>query len=178
MDISKIPAGKNVPDEINVIIEIQAGCAPVKYELDKDSGALFVDRFVQTSMTYPCNYGFIPHTLSGDGDPSDVLVIVDTPLVPGCVIAARPIGVLLMEDESGVDEKILAVPTVKTHPLYKNINSYKDLPEITLNKIEHFFQHYKALEKGKWVKIIGWDDVAKAKSLVNEAITRHQKAKK
>ncbi len=177
MDISKISSGKKVPDEINVIIEIQAGCAPVKYELDKDSGALFVDRFVQTSVTYPCNYGFIPHSLSGDGDPCDVLVIADMPLIPGCVIAARPIGVLLMEDESGVDEKILALPTAKAHPLYKDISSYKDLPEITRNKIEHFFQNYKALEKDKWVKIIGWDDAAKAKSLINEALTRHQDSK-
>ncbi|MBP9792353.1 MAG: inorganic diphosphatase [Rickettsiales bacterium] len=177
MDINKISYGKDAPKEVNVIIEIAGNSDPVKYEICKDSGALFVDRFVQTSMHYPCNYGFIPHTLSEDGDPTDVLVIVDMPLVPGCVIPVRPIGVLLMEDESGLDEKILAVPTKKSHPLYKNIESYKDLEEITIEKIEHFFRNYKALEKDKWVKIIGWDDKNKAQELITEAIERNKTKK-
>ena len=177
MDIKKISYGNKAPEEVNVIIEIAGNSHPVKYEIDKDSGALFVDRFVQTAMNYPCNYGFIPHTLSEDGDPTDVLVIADMPLVPGCVIAARPIGVLLMEDESGFDEKILAVPTKKAHPYYKNIESYKDLPEIMTDKIEHFFKNYKALEKDKWVKVVGWDSKEKAKSLINAAIERNKPQK-
>lgn len=177
MDIQKISSGKNVPEEINVIIEISGNSYPIKYELDKESGTLFVDRFIQTSMVYPCNYGFIPHTLSDDGDPTDVLVIVDMPLVPGCVIPARPIGVLLMEDESGFDEKILAVPTTKAYPYYKNIESYKDLPEIIIEKIEHFFKNYKALEKEKWVKIIGWENKERAKELITEARERNNSQK-
>jgi len=172
MDIKKIPCGSAVPEEINVIIEIPSGSYPVKYEFDKDSGALFVDRFLQVSMTYPCNYGFIPNTLSGDGDPCDVLVIVDMPLVAGCVIPARPIGVLLMEDESGIDEKILAVPTKKANPHYANIESYLDLPQSVLDKITHFFENYKTLEKDKWVKIKGWADAQKAKKMILEAIDR------
>lgn len=177
MDIKKISHGKNPPEEINVIIEIPGNSSPVKYEIDKDSGAIFVDRFVQASMSYPCNYGFIPHTLSDDGDPTDVLVLADMPLLPGCVIAARPIGVLMMEDESGFDEKILAVPTKKAHPLYNDIESHKDLPEILLDKIEHFFKHYKALEKDKWVKIVGWDDKNKAKELIVSAIEKEKQQK-
>lgn len=174
MDIKKISYGKKAPEEINVIIEITSNSHPVKYEIDKDSGALFVDRFIQASMNYPCNYGFVPNTLSDDGDPIDVLVVVDMPLVPGCVIPVRPIGVLLMEDESGFDEKILAVPTKKAHPFYKNINSYKDLPEIFIDKIEHFFKYYKALEKDKWVKITGWKDETIAKELIVAAIERNK----
>ncbi len=172
MDLVKIAAGKNPPHEVNVVIEVPLGGDPVKYEMDKESGAVFVDRFLHTSMQYPCNYGFIPHTLSGDGDPADVLVVGTLPVIPGCVLAARPIGVLLMEDESGQDEKILAVPTSKLDPFYDNIKSYKDLPESFIAKIAHFFEHYKDLEKGKWVKVIGWDDAPKAFELIREAMMR------
>ena len=172
MDLKKISIGKNPPWDINVIIEVPMGSEPIKYEMDKESGALFVDRFLHTAMNYPCNYGFIPHTLSDDGDPCDVLVISDFPVVPGSVIKARPIGVLIMEDESGFDEKILAVPTAKLSPYYAQIKSYKDLPEVMSQRISHFFEHYKALEKNKWVKIKGWEDADKAKSLINESIER------
>lgn len=176
MDISKISIGKNVPEEINVIIEVPMGADPVKYEMDKDSGAIVVDRFVQTAMHYPCNYGFIPHTLSLDGDPADVLVISRFPLVPGCVIAARPIGVLLMEDDGGKDEKIIAVPTTKLDPFYANIKETVDLPTIATAQIQHFFEHYKDLEKGKWVKIEGWGDAAKARALITTSIANAKKA--
>jgi len=172
MDISKISIGKNPPEDINVIIEIPAGSNPVKYEMDKESGALFVDRFVMTSMVYPYNYGFIPQTLSEDGDPCDVLVITDVPVIAGCVIKSRPIGVLLMEDESGMDEKILAVPVDKVHPYYSNVKSYKDLPSIVTERIGHFFEQYKALEKNKWVKVKGWEGAEKAKQLIQESIDR------
>lgn len=170
MDLNIIGAGKNAPEEINVVIEVPMGSDPVKYELDKESGAIMVDRFVQTSMFYPCNYGFIPCTLSKDGDPVDVLVVSNYPVVPGAVIKARPIGVLMMEDESGQDEKILAVPTTKLDPYFANIKSYKDLPEIFINRIKHFFESYKALEKGKWVKVEGWQDVSKAQAIIQEGI--------
>src|SRR5271163_894228 len=156
MDLSKIPIGENPPHDVNVIIEIPQGGYPVKYELDKESGALYVDRFLHTSMIYPANYGFIPHTLSGDGDPVDCMVVGPTPVVPGVVVRSRPIGALLMEDESGMDEKILAVPVDKLHPFYNKVQSYKDLPEILCEQIAHFFQHYKDLEKGKWVTIVKW----------------------
>lgn len=172
MDLSKIPVGKNPPNEIFAVIEVPVGSDPVKYEMDKESGAIFVDRFLQTSMQYPCNYGFIPHTLSGDGDPADVLVVGTQPVIPGSVVACRPIGVLLMEDESGTDEKILCVPTSKLNPFYDNIHSYTDLPEILLQRISHFFEHYKDLEKGKWVRIIGWMNEKKAKELIQEAMVR------
>ncbi len=175
MDIEKIGAGKNAPDEINVIIEVPMGSDPVKYEFDKESGAIMVDRFVQTSMFYPCNYGFIPCTLSKDGDPVDVLVIANYPIIPGAVIKARPIGVLMMEDESGMDEKILAVPTTKLDPYFTNIKSYKDLPEILVNRIKHFFENYKALEKGKWVKVEGWEDELAAKIIINEGLALAKK---
>lgn len=176
MDISKIAIGKNVPEEINVIIEVPAGAAPVKYEMDKDSGAIFVDRFVQTAMHYPCNYGFIPHTLSLDGDPADVLVVTRYPLVPGCVIPCRPVGVLLMEDDGGKDEKILAVPTVKMDPYYENIKTYTDFPETYINQIKHFFEQYKAIEKGKWAKVTGWGDKARAIELIEASIEEAKKA--
>lgn len=172
MDISKIPAGNDLPWEINVIIEVPMGSEPIKYEMDKDSGALFVDRFLHTSMHYPCNYGFIPHTLSGDGDPADVLVVGRRPLMPGSVIAARPIGVLLMEDEGGQDEKILAVPASRLHPFYADVSSYKDLPPIVTRQIAHFFEHYKDLEEDKWVRIIGWKDAQYAADMVIEAMER------
>lgn len=170
MDIKKISLGQNPPHDINVIIEITQGGYPVKYEIEKESGALFVDRFVHTSMVYPCNYGFIPHTLSKDGDPCDVLVLTPSPIMPGCVVRVRPIGALIMEDESGMDEKILAVPVEKLHPMYSNVESYKDLPEVVCAQISHFFQHYKDLEKGKWVKIVGWVGTKEAEKLIQEGI--------
>ncbi|MEQ9116480.1 MAG: inorganic diphosphatase [Rickettsiales bacterium] len=173
MNIDKISIGKNPPSEVNVIIEIPGRGQPVKYEIDKESGALFVDRFLMVSMNYPFHYGFIPHTLSDDGDPCDVLVISDTEVVPCSVIKSRPIGVLMMEDESGFDEKILAVPTEKLHPMYKDVKSIDDLPEIVLDRIKHFFESYKALEKGKWVKVKGWHGVEKAKEMIEASIKRN-----
>ena len=166
MDISKIPVGQNAPWDVNVIIEIPMGGEPIKYEVDKASGALFVDRFLHTAMYYPCNYGFLPHTLSDDGDPCDMLVVGRRPIQPGAVLRSRPIGVLIMEDEAGLDEKILAVPVNKLHPFYSDVQSYKDLPEILLDQIAHFFQHYKDLEKGKWVKIKRWGDAEEAAKII------------
>jgi inorganic pyrophosphatase len=176
MDITQIPVGTNPPDEINVIIEVPQGGLPVKYELDKKSGALFVDRFLHTSMQYPANYGFIPHTLSDDGDPCDVVVISQTPVVPGAVIRCRPIGALRMRDEAGPDEKIIAVPIDRLHPFYANIVSYADLPPILMEQVAHFFQHYKDLEKGKWVTIYEWagPDEARALILAGIAKARHK----
>jgi len=175
MDINKISVGKNAPKEVNVIIEVPLGSDPIKYEIDKDSGALVVDRFLHTPMFYPCNYGFIPHTLSDDGDPADVLVVGRLPIQPGAVIAVRPIGVLLMEDESGIDEKILAVPTSKLDPFYDKIENYTDLPQILLDQVAHFFEHYKDLEKNKWVKIQGWKDKEKAEEVILESIEAAKK---
>lgn len=172
MDISKISLGKDAPHEVNVIIENTVGAVPVKYELDKDSGAVFVDRFVHTPMFYPGNYGFIPHTLSDDGDPVDVLVVGNMPVIAGAVMPVNPIGVLRMEDDGGMDEKIIAKPTAKTFPYHKDVENYTDLPEIVCQQIEHFFTHYKDLEKGKWVKIGGWDDADVAKKLIQEGIER------
>lgn len=174
--VNKIKAGLNPPEEINVIIEVPAGGAAVKYEMHKRSGALLVDRILHTPMRYPTNYGYMPHTLSDDGDPCDVMVVVDEPLVPGCVIRARPVGVLLMEDEAGFDEKILAVPDTKTDPTYKDVVSYTDLPEILLHRIQHFFEHYKDLEEGKWVKVTGWEGPEVAKKLILEGIEREKNA--
>lgn len=156
MDLKKISVGQNPPWDVNVVIEVPLGGEPVKYELDKESGAMFVDRFLHTSMSYPCNYGFVPHTLSDDGDPIDVLVAGTQAVVPGAIVRARPIGVLLMEDEAGHDEKILAVPVDALHPFYSNVTSYRSLPEILREQIAHFFEHYKDLEHGKWVKVTGW----------------------
>lgn len=170
MDISKIPVGKNAPWDINVIIEVPMGSEPIKYEMCKESGALYVDRFLHTAMNYPCNYGFIPHTISGDGDPADVLVVGRRPLMPGCVLAVRPVGVLIMEDEGGQDEKILAVPQSRLHPFFNDVKSYKDLPPILIQQIAHFFEHYKDLEADKWVKIVGWKDADEAARLVEEGI--------
>ncbi|MFT5702757.1 MAG: inorganic pyrophosphatase [Rickettsiales bacterium] len=175
MDISKISPGKDLPNQINVIIEVPMNCDPVKYEIDKDSGAIFVDRFIGTPMFYPCNYGFIPGTLSDDGDPADVLVVSDYPITPGGVISAKPVGVLIMEDEKGMDEKIIAVPSKKLNSVYENIEEYEELPELLINKIKHFFERYKELEKGKWVKVKGFEGSAKAKELINEAFVRAQK---
>jgi inorganic pyrophosphatase len=174
MDIKKIGAGKNAPQEVNVVIEVPMDSNPVKYEFDKETGAITVDRFVQTAMFYPCNYGFIPCTLSKDGDPVDVLVVSNYPVIPGAVIKVRPIGVLIMEDESGQDEKILAVPTVKLDPYFANIKSYKDLPEILINRITHFFTNYKALEKGKWVKVDNWQDNISAENIIQEGIKLYE----
>lgn len=172
MEISRIPVGRNPPFDVNAVIEISAGGLPVKYELDKDSGALFVDRFLHTAMFYPANYGFIPHTLSGDGDPCDIMVVSQVPVVPGAVIRSRPIGALLMEDEAGGDEKIIAVPVDKLHPFYANVRSYKDLPEILLSQIEHFFVHYKDLEKGKFVKNTTWVGPEEAGKLITDGVVR------
>lgn len=172
MDISKISIGKNAPDEVNTIIENTVGGLPVKYELDKSSGAIFVDRFLHTPMFYPGNYGFIPHTLSGDNDPVDVIVIGHLPVIPGAVMPVRPVGVLLMEDDGGIDEKIVAVPSDKLYPYYKDVKDYTDLQQIVRDQIEHFFTHYKDLESGKWSKILGWGDAAKAKELILEGIER------
>ena len=176
--VDKISAGLNPPEEINVIIEVPAGGAAVKYEMHKPSGAIIVDRILHTPMRYPTNYGYMPHTLSDDGDPCDVMVVVGEPLVPGCVIRVRPIGVLLMEDEAGGDEKILAVPDLKTDPTYKKVMTYTDLPEILLLQIEHFFEHYKDLEDGKWVKISGWAGPEVAKQKILEGLEREKKASK
>lgn len=177
MRIDAISIGKNPPEEVNVLIEVAIGGEPIKYEMDKAAGTLFVDRFLYTPMRYPGNYGFIPHTLSEDGDPCDVLVANTRPLVPGSYIAVRPIGVMLMEDEGGGDEKIIAVPVPKLTKRYENVHNYTDLPQITLDQIQHFFEHYKDLEPGKWVKLKGWGDAAEAKKLIVEAIERAKAAK-
>jgi inorganic pyrophosphatase len=170
MDISKISIGPNPPKDIHVLIEIPLGGVPVKYEIDKSSGALFVDRFLHTAMFYPGNYGFIPHTKSADGDPCDVIVAGQVPVVPGAVIRCRPIGALVMKDEAGLDEKILAVPVDALHPFYSDVHSYEDLPPILCEQIAHFFQHYKDLEKSKWVTIVEWVGPAEAERLIVEAI--------
>ena len=174
MDLAQIPIGRNPPHDINVIVEIPQGGAPVKYEMDKRSGAMFVDRFLHTAMFYPANYGFIPHTLSEDGDPIDCMVVGPTPVVSGAVVRARPIGALLMEDEKGVDEKILAVPVDELGPFFKRVGSYRELPEILLQQIGHFFQHYKDLEKAKWAKILRWAEAGEAADLIRAGIERAQ----
>ena len=176
MNISSIPIGSNPPEEINVIIEVPVGGEPIKYELDKASGALFVDRFLYTPMRYPGNYGFVPDTLSEDGDPIDVLVCNTRALVPGAVISCRPVGVLIMEDDGGQDEKVIAVPSAKITRRYDNVHNYSDLPSISLEQIQHFFEHYKDLEPGKWVKIQNWADADTAKQFILEAIERAKQA--
>ncbi len=177
MRIDAISPGKNPPDDINVVVEVPIGGDPIKYELDKESGTLFVDRFLYTPMRYPGNYGFMPHTLSDDGDPVDVLVCNVRAIVPGAVIACRPVGVLLMEDDGGEDEKIIAVPTSRLTSRYNKVKSYLDLPEITIQQVEHFFAHYKDLEPGKWVKIKGWADTDVARQKITEALERAQTPK-
>ncbi len=177
MRIDAIAIGKNPPEDVNVIIEVAIGGEPIKYEMDKEAGALVVDRFLYTPMRYPGNYGFVPHTLSDDGDPIDVLVANTRPIVPGAVINVRPVGVLKMADESGGDEKIIAVPSPKLTQRYVNVRNYTDLPQITLDQIRHFFEHYKDLEPGKWVKVLGWGDAAEAKGLVIDAIERARQTK-
>ena len=176
MDISKIPTGPNPPYDVYAVIEIPQGGEPVKYEMDKDSGALFVDRFLHTAMFYPGNYGFIPHTLADDGDPCDVLVVGPTPVVPGAVVRCRPIGALMMEDEAGGDEKILAVPVDALHPFHVGIGSYRQLPVIMTEQIGHFFQHYKDLEKGKSTHITRWADAEEAADLIRQGIARNAEA--
>lgn len=172
MRIDAVPIGKNPPEDINVIVEVPVGGEPIKYEMDKAAGAMYVDRFLYTPMRYPGNYGFVPHTLSDDGDPIDVIVANQRPVVPGAIMNCRPIGVLFMEDESGHDEKILAVPSHKITKRYDRIASYEDMPAITIKQIEHFFERYKDLEEGKWVKVKGWGGVEDAKRLIREAIER------
>ena len=172
MRIDAIPIGKRPPEDVNVIIEVPVGGEPIKYELDKASGTLFVDRFLYTPMRYPGNYGFVPHTLATDGDPIDVLVCNTRAIVPGAVMNCRPVGVLLMEDDAGGDEKVIAVPSAKITRRYERVQTYRDLPEITLDQIRHFFEHYKDLEPGKWVRIKGWGDADEAQRLILEAIDR------
>jgi inorganic pyrophosphatase len=175
MRIEEISIGRNPPKEVNVIVEVPVGGEPIKYEMDKKAGTLVVDRFLYTSMRYPGNYGFVPHTLSDDGDPIDVLIANQRGIVPGAVIAVRPVGVLKMQDEAGGDEKIIAVPVPRLTRRYENVLNYKQLPEITLQQIEHFFAHYKDLEGGKWVKVMGWGDSDEAEQMIMDSIARAQK---
>ncbi len=175
MDLNAIGVGKNPPEEINVVIEVPIGGEPIKYEFDKDSGAFFVDRFLHTPMRYPGNYGFVPNTLCGDGDPLDVVVMNSRPIMPGAVIKCRPIGVLIMEDDGGMDEKLLALPISKMTKSYEGINDVSDLPEIEVAKVEHFFKHYKDLEPGKWAKIEGIKGVDVAKQIILQSIELHNK---
>lgn len=177
MNIDAIKIGSNPPEDVNVIIEVPIGGEPIKYELDKASGALVVDRFLYTAMRYPGNYGFIPHTLSDDGDPCDVIVANTRAIAPGAVMSCRIVGVMIMEDEAGGDEKLIAVPSHKLTKRYDNVKNYTDLPKITLDQIEHFFAHYKDLEPGKWVKIVRWGDAAEAIELVRQGIERAKAAK-
>lgn len=176
MALNDVPSGKSLPNDFNVIIEIPAHADPVKYEVDKESGAIFVDRFMGTAMHYPCNYGYIPHTIAGDGDPVDVLVISQFALPPGVVVRCRPIGMLGMTDEAGDDAKVLAVPVDKLTPMYRSVESPRDLPQITLDQISHFFAHYKDLEPGKFVKINGWFGQEEAKKEIMEGVERYQKS--
>jgi len=175
--LDALSIGRNPPDEVNVVVEVPVGGEPIKYEMDKAAGTLVVDRFLYTAMRYPGKYGFIPHTLSDDGDPCDVLVANQRGVVPGAVMAVRPVGVLKMEDEAGHDEKIIAVPASRLTRRYERVHDYRDLPEITLQQIQHFFEHYKDLESGKWVKVLGWGDAVEAKRLIVESMER-AKAKK
>lgn len=176
MDLSKIASGQNLPDDFNVLVEVPLGGDPIKYEIDKASGAMFVDRYLYTEMRYPCNYGFIPHTLSLDGDPIDVMVVGNRPLVPGSVVRARPVGVLMMTDDKGEDEKILAVPHHELTAYYDMIANYRDLPQTLIDKITHFFEHYKDLEKGKWTRIEGWFGTEKARELIQLSVERVKKS--
>ena len=174
MSLDRVDAGRDAGSDVNVIVEIPMHSDPIKYEVDKETGALFVDRFVSTSMHYPCNYGYIPHTLSEDGDPVDVLVITPFALVPGVVVRCRPIGVLDMTDEAGRDAKLLAVPIDKLTQLYRDVQGVRDLPALTLAQIEHFFAHYKDLEPGKWVKVEGWGSAEEARREIQEGIRRYR----
>jgi len=178
MNLDRVTTGHDVPNDVNVIIEIPMLAAPIKYEVDKDTGAVFVDRFLSTAMFYPCNYGYVPHTLSGDGDPVDVLVLSPVPIITGVVVRSRPIGMLKMEDEAGDDTKVLAVPVDKLSNLYRNVESPRDLRDATLAQISHFFAHYKDLEAGKWVKVSGWVGAEEAKKEILDGVARYKKARK
>ena len=172
MRLDAISIGKNPPHDVNVVVEVPIGGEPIKYEMDKEAGTLVVDRFLYTAMRYPGNYGFIPHTLSGDGDPCDVLIANTRAIIPGAIMSVRPVGVLVMEDNAGEDEKIIAVPSHHLTQRYERVHSYKDLPDITLKQIEHFFEHYKDLEPGKWVKIQRWGDAPEAHQMILDGIER------
>ncbi len=172
MRIDAIPVGESPPEDINVIVEVPVGGEPIKYEMDKAAGTMFVDRFLYTPMRYPGNYGFVPHTLSEDGDPIDVVVANQRPIVPGAYLNCRPIGVLVMEDEKGGDEKVVAIPSTRLTRRYERVKSYEDLPAITIEQIQHFFEHYKDLEAGKWVKVVRWGGPEEAKRMILEAIER------
>ena len=174
MDIAKISVGRNPPHEVNVVVEIPQGSAHVKYEFDRESGVVVVDRFLHTAMFYPGNYGFVPHTLAQDGDPVDVLILGSIAVVPGSVVRCRPVGVLHMEDEAGRDEKILAVPIGAVDPFYEDVHSHEDLPTALKEQIDHFFGHYKDLERGKWVRLSGWGSASEAADLIRDAIDRQQ----
>ena len=172
MSLDLVDAGRDVPENFNVVIEIPMNAEPVKYEVDKETGAIFVDRVLTTPMRYPCNYGYVPRTLSGDGDPVDVLVVMPLPLLPGCVIRCRPVGMLAMRDEAGEDTKVVAVPLDQVFVAYRKVREVRDLPEMTLERIVHFFEHYKDLEKGKWVKVEGWQDADAARREIVEGAKR------
>ena len=176
MDLHRVSRGRNVPHEINVIVEIPADSNPVKYEMDKDTGAMFVDRFMSTAMHYPCNYGYVPHTLSADGDPVDVMVVTPYPLISGSVVRCRPVGVLMMTDESGDDAKVLALPIDTLSKSYRRIESYRDLPQDLLETIAHFFEHYKDLDEGKWVRVGGWGGVDEAKQEILDSVRMFEEA--
>ncbi|MDA0190292.1 MAG: inorganic diphosphatase [Proteobacteria bacterium] len=176
MALDRVPSGKSLPNDFNVVIEIPMHADPVKYEVDKESGAIFVDRFMSTAMHYPCNYGYIPHTIAGDGDPVDVLVVTQFALPPGVVVRCRPVGMLAMTDEAGADAKLLAVPVDKLTPMYRSVETPRDLPQIILDQISHFFEHYKDLEPGKFVKVQGWFGQEEAKKEIMEGVERYNSA--
>lgn len=176
MNLDRVEPGTDVPNDINVIIEIPAHSDPVKYEVDKDTGAMFVDRFMNTAMHYPCNYGYVPHTLSADGDPVDVLVVTPVPLITGSVVRCRPVGVLKMTDESGDDAKVLAVPVDKLCKVYRKVHDFRDLPEMLLEQIAHFFEHYKDLDEGKWVRVEGWEGIDAAKQEILDSLRMYGEA--
>lgn len=178
MSLHLVPTGDKAPNEVNVIIEIPMGGEPIKYEVDKESGAMFVDRILGTAMSYPCNYGYIPHTLADDGDPTDVMVFMNRPLIPGSVVTCRPLGMLNMRDESGEDAKILAVPCSSVTRYYDDVNSIEQLPQIKVNRIAHFFEHYKDLEEGKWVELDGWADIEAAKKEILDSIENFKRLPK
>ena len=176
MSLQQVPAGRNFPDDINVIIEVPMNSPAIKYEVDKDSGAIFVDRMLKTAMHYPCNYGYVPHTLCGDGDPADVLVVLPLPMLPGTVVRCRPVGVLKMEDEAGEDSKIIAVPVTDVTGMYRQVHSVEDLDEILLDQIVHFFEHYKDLERNKWVKTGGWKGADAARQELLDSVSSYNSA--
>ncbi|MEJ8568795.1 inorganic diphosphatase [Elongatibacter sediminis] len=174
MSLDQVPVGNHVPDDVNVIIEIPMNSPAIKYEVDKSSGAIFVDRMLKTAMHYPCNYGYVPHTICGDGDPVDVLVVMPYPLLPGVVVRCRPVGLLRMEDEAGDDAKVLAVPVTEITGLYRDVKSVEDIDTLLCMQIEHFFSHYKDLERGKWVKVSGWENLDAARTEIIDAVARYK----